>query len=224
MKKKWWTEDKISWYERSAIYSSFHTDLASIIEQHLIKNESVLEFGCGLGHIASLLASTHPILAIDIDEEVIKRAKEREKKDIYFNFDYKKFKEKKDALLCIFFGRIKEEDNLSFLMDRTKRHLIYIYSEHKGQRDDLISRKSPTKEEMEEYINEKGYPFSSSSYTLSFPQYLKSKEEAEIFIKATYPKNKTKEYMEYVKESGIEEYPFILENKKKIILFDIYKV
>ncbi len=223
MIKKWWTEDKINWYERSAKYSSFHADLASVIEEYLVENESVLEFGCGLGHVASILSSSHPTIAIDIDEEVIKRAREREKKDIFLHYDYREYREKKDALLCIFFGRIKEEDNLPFLMERTKRHLIYIYSEHRGQSDSLRSRKSPTKKEMEDYIKEKGYPFSSSSLTLSFPQYLKSEEEAELFIKATYPENKTKEYMEYVKKSGIEEYPFILENKKKIILFDIYK-
>ena len=51
----WWTDEKIAFYERASMYSSFHRDLASLIEEHIGKDDTIMELGAGLGHVTSIL-------------------------------------------------------------------------------------------------------------------------------------------------------------------------
>lgn len=219
----WWSDEKIEWYERASEYSSFHKELSLIIENHLEKDESVLELGCGLGHVASILSNTHPVHAIDIEEKPIERAIKREGKNIYYVSDWKDWTKKADAVLCIFFGRLNEEERLQKLFSLAGRHLIYVYSEHKGQRDDLVSHNTPSMAEMSELLKAEGYKAYGERFTLSFPQPLKSLSEAEAFISLSYPGKNVKDYLRYVIPSGNPDYPYILKNEKKLVFFDIMK-
>ena len=77
MEKRWWNERKIDWYERASLFSDFHTLLSREIEPLINKDETILEFGSGLGYVSEILAKDgYNISSYDIDEMVIERAKE----------------------------------------------------------------------------------------------------------------------------------------------------
>ena len=219
----WWTPDRIKWYERAAERCTFHRDLVKVIERHLNEGESILELGCGLGRASALLSRSHPIHAVDIDKAAIDTAMKREKADIYSVMDWKDLKETADCVLCIFFGHLDRLELLPLQMNMAKRHAVFIYSEHRGQKDDLVLKETTPKEEMERKLNALGYGVESESFTLSFPQPLLSLEEAEEFIALSYPKKSICDYLPFVTKSGDRDYPYVLKNEKKMLLFDISK-
>lgn len=219
----WWSERKIEWYERASSQCSFHRELSAVIERYLKKGESVLELGCGLGHTAAVLSSTHPVTAIDIEGAPIKAAVEREGKNIYHVSDWREWKEKSDAVLCIFFGRLYDTERLSSLFSLASRHLVYVYSEHRGQSGSLVSRPVPTLSQMKTFLSSEGYTAESESFTIPFPQPLKSMEEAVEFIRVSYPGKNMDDYLRFVTGTDNDSYPYILKNDKKLVLFDIYR-
>ena len=219
----WWTDEKIMWYERASDRCDYHSKLARIIEEHLRSDRNVLELGCGLGRVAPLLGKNRTVKAVDIDENAIECARKREKSDIYFVSDWKDWHEKADAVVRICFGHLDKGENLPPILELAKNHIIYTFSLHRGQREDLVLRKTTPREEIEDDLRKSGYLVTSESFTLSFPQPLLSLEEAEEFIRVSYPGKNTDDYMPFVEKSGDEEYPYILRNEKKMVLFDIAK-
>ena len=219
----WWTPDRIRWYERASERCTFHRDLVSVIEKHLIPGESILELGCGLGHASAILSLTHPIHAVDIDKAAIECARKREKSDIYSVTDWKDLRERADCVLCIFFGHLDRLDLLPMQLDLAQRHAVFIYSEHRGQKEDLVLKETTPRKEMEEKLNALGYRVGSESFTLPFPQPLLSLDEARDFIALSYPKKNIGDYLPFVTESGDSEYPYTLKNEKRMLLFDITK-
>ncbi len=217
----WWTPERIRWYERASERCTFHRNLVSIIEKHLIAGESILELGCGLGRASAILSLTHPIHAVDIDRAAIECAEKREKSDIYSVSDWIDLKETADCVLCIFFGHLEKLDMLSLQMNLARRHAVFIYSEHRGQKEDLVLKETTPREEMERKLTSLGYRVESESFTLPFPQPLISIEEARDFIALSYPKKSVEEYLPFITESGDREYPYVLKNEKRMVLFDI---
>ena len=70
--QRWWSKEKIEWYERAAAYSDFHRTLASEIEPYIDMEDSILELGCGEGRDAiHLLCQGYRVLATDISPEAI---------------------------------------------------------------------------------------------------------------------------------------------------------
>ncbi len=209
------------WHERAAERCDFHLRLAERIESHLDDGESILELGCGLGRVSSILFLSHPVRAVDIEEKAIECAKMREKKDIYTVSDWRDLKERADCVLCVFFGHLESLEELSRQMALAEKHAVYIFSEHRGQKDDLVYKETTGREDMEKKLRSLGYTVESESFTLPFPQPLLSLEEAEAFIALSYPKKNVSDYLPFVTESVDEEYPYILKNEKRMLLFDI---
>ena len=48
-------------------------------------------------------------------------------------------------------------------------------------------------------------------------------EEAELFIKESYPGKDVSLYLPYVKKTGDKTYPYILSNKKRMVILAIDK-
>ena len=224
MEKKWWNERKIDWYERASLFSDFHTLLSREIEPLINKDETILEFGSGLGYVSEILAKDgYNISSYDIDERVIERAKERSGLDIYHTADYKDLNIKGDVVLTIFFGRLWSDDNLSSLLSRAEKRLISIHSLHTGQNDTIKGRKTPGLEESLSFLKDKGLEAKGREIIISFPQPLKTMEEAELFIKESYPGKDVSLYLPYVKKTGDKTYPYILSNKKRMVILAIDK-
>ena len=221
MERPWWNKRKIEWYERAANYSSFHLQLTTKIESYIKQDESIIELGCGLGYVAeNLYNHGYSILAIDKDKDVIERAKKRSGLEIYENEDYRKTQEKRDIVLTIFFGRLWIDDNLSSLLRHGKK-LISIHSLHSGQKDVENPRKTPSLSESISFLSNKDFKVRGEEITISFPQPLVSEEEAEEFIRESYPGKSLLEYEKYVKRTTDSKYPFVFTNDKKMVLLVI---
>ena len=224
MEKRWWNERKIEWYERASLFSDFHTLLSREIEPLINKDETILEFGSGLGYVSEILAKDgYNISSYDIDERVIERAKERSGLDIYHTADYRDLDIWGDVVLTIFFGRLWSDDNLSSLLSRAKKRLISIHSLHTGQNDTIKSRKTPGLEESLSFLKDKGLEAKGKEITIPFPQPLSSLEEATLFIKESYPGDDVSLYLPYVKKTGDKTYPYMLLNQKRMVILAIDK-
>ena len=222
--KRWWSKEKIEWYERAAAYSDFHRTLASEIEPYIDMEDSILELGCGLGHVAEILNGHHySISAIDRDQEVIERARKRSGLDIFSVSDYQEYKEKGDVVLTIFFGRLWVDDNLSALLSLSNKALFSIHSLHSGQDGNLISRYTPDLETSLSFLTNKGLKAEGKVLSIPFHQPLKDEKEAQAFIRASYPNGKEEDYLKYLESSGIDEFPIMLPNYKKMVMLWIEK-
>ena len=224
MEKPWWNERRIEWYERASSLCDFQPLLSEEIKALIPKDESILEFGCGLGYVSEILSrSGYDISAFDIDERVIKRARKRSGLDIFHTSDYKTSDAFGDTVLLVFFGRLWLEDNLNTILSHAKKRIVSIHSLHRGQNNNLKSRNTPTLSESISYFREKGFSVEGKELSIPFPQPLRSMEEAELFIKENYPKMEPSLYFPYIKETDDKNYPFILFNEKKMVILDIEK-
>ena len=96
----WWTDDKIEFYERASMYSSFHRKLASIIEEHISKSDTILELGAGMAHVTSLLHyDGYDIKAYDNCANAVNFVNRREKIKLLTLSDACSLKEKADVVL-----------------------------------------------------------------------------------------------------------------------------
>ena len=210
----WWSDNKIMFYERAANASSFHNDLALLISNYLDINESIIELGCGLGYITSKLKDKgFNIKGIDNDEKAISFAKKTFLNSSFTLGDAFTIKEIPDVILCVFFGRIKEENNLDKLLSLCKKKIIYIQNEHAGSLETSFERSKETAL----FLKNKGLSFSYSSHRLSFNQPLKNKEEVSLFLNENYKKREVNITIEKSNNG------FIAINNKAFSIFEIIK-
>ncbi|MGN0906349.1 MAG: class I SAM-dependent methyltransferase [Bullifex sp.] len=210
----WWSDEKIRLYEKAASASSFHKDLASIIITHLEKGESIVELGCGLGYITNeLYTRGFDVTGLDTDEKAISFAKEHFPSSRFMLADAYGAPIIKDVALAVFFGRIREEDNLDVLLSSCTEKLIYIQNEHAGSGDTDYAKSLET----EEYLKSRNVNYTLSLHRLSFNQPLSSAEEAESFIKENYKNRKNKTSIEKTDDG------YIAINRKAFGLFVIHK-
>ena len=169
MENRWWNSRKIEWYERASRFCDFQSLLTKEIESFITKDESIVEFGCGLGYISeNLYNHGYDVTAYDIDQEVIERAKKRSGLDIYHTADYKESNVKRDVVLTVFFGRLWLHDNLSSLLSHGRKRLVSIHSLHIGQNDSLKARYTPTLEESISLLEEQGRKARGREISISF--------------------------------------------------------
>ena len=183
----WWSDERIRLYEKAASASTFHKDLTKLIMAHLDKEDAIVELGCGLGYITHELSSNgFEVTGIDTDEKAIAFAKSRFPSSSFLLADAYTTPIVRDVALAVFFGRIREEDNLDVLLSSCTKKLIYIQNEHAGAGETRFSRSLETVN----YLRERCVKYTFSLERLSFNQPLSSKEEAESFIRENY-KNRT---------------------------------
>ena len=210
----WWSDDKIRLYEIAASASCFHDELASLISQHLNKNETIYELGCGLGYITSRLNDKgYNITGLDSDNKAISFAKNKFPSASYILGDAFNLDISVDVIICVFFGRLREEDNLNKLFSLCKKRIIYIQNEHAGSLETEFERSKETAE----YLKQRGVSFSYTTHRLSFDQPLKDEEELSIFLRENY---KTRDINIKIEK---ENNGFIARNNKAFGLFEIIK-
>ena len=214
----WWDDERITWYERAAEASSFHKNIAEEIKAMIRKEDRIEEEGCGLGHIAQILAADgYDIKACDADRKAIERARKRSSLDIFSVRDFRDPLPYADVLLMIYFGRIAENDSLDRLLEAAPA-VIYILSHHRGQDTDRRIRRSNV-ETTEEYLRNKGVHYSRTDVIHDFPQPLVDAGDARRFIARMYGEENVEEYMPMLKAG--RGYGYELENRKISSIFDI---
>ena len=217
----WWTDQSIDWFVRASEASSYHSLLSDRIADLISPYRSVLEFGCGLGYEAENLHKKGlQVKALDDNEKVIELATKRSGLDIFHHADAKQCKDTADVLLCINYGHLDTNDELSGLLYHAAKRLIYVLSRHNGHKTD--TREDRT-DKVRNLMNESSFNFSESSISLDFDQPLKSLEEAEEFIKFTYLGKHTKEYLKYVEKTDDPKFPYVFRNRKELSVFVLNK-
>ncbi len=218
----WWTERSIEWFNRASIHSDYHERLADCIIPLLSGCRSVLEFGCGLGYEAEILAGRgFEVTAIDRDPSVIRSAKERTGLDIFRCSDAASDTDSHaDALLCINYGHLDTPEQLKGLLSHADDRLVYVISRHNGHGTD--TREDRT-DHVRNLLKETGLPFTETPLTLDFDQPLESVEDARDFVEFTYLGKHTERYMEFVEGSDDRMYPFVFRNRKNLTVFAVGK-
>lgn len=214
----WWNERKIEWYERASAFSSYHRLLSLEIEKEIEKEERIIELGCGLGYAAEYLYNDgYTIVASDIDEHVLERAKARSHLDIFRKIDANEALPETVVYLMINFGRISENDMLEKLLSLSDK-VVYIESHHSGQNTDR-RKKTGKAEKTEEYLESIDALYERRIITYDFPQPFLSENDAKRYIEETYGTENVDAFMPLL-ERG-EDYPLVLSNRKTSSIFTI---
>ena len=210
----WWTEEKIDFYERASRYSSFHNELAAIIEKQIDKNDSIMELGAGLGHVTeSLHNSGYSIKAFDSCPAAVEHANKRAGINLITLSDAYSMKERADVLLMLFFGSIRDRESLDYFMSLAKKRIIYVISRHKGN---PYSERKDRRDEVVTLLNECKVRFSLIDTILNFDQPLKEDEVAKYFT-ISYGNDK----IPALERTGDENYPLVFRNRKELSIFII---
>ncbi|MGN1164521.1 MAG: class I SAM-dependent methyltransferase [Candidatus Ornithospirochaeta sp.] len=218
----WWNNKKIEWYERASDHCGFHDLLTSCIEKYIERENLILELGCGTGRIAeNLCKDGYSVLAIDNDENAIRKAEERSGLSIFRKSDYRDKKYSGDTVLTVFFGRFWVEDNLSLLMSLSRKNLVSVHSLHMGQ--GIRGKYTPSLTESLEYLRNKRYEAEAEEIEIPFHQPLLSYEEGLDFIKSSYGEDKLSLYRGSIEESPDKEFPFIFRNDKRMVILSAKK-
>ncbi len=217
----WWTQESINWFVRASERTDYHSRLCDEIQSLIPQNESILEFGCGLGYESEILKGKgYEINSYDIDENVVELARKRTGLDIFHQGDVNRIQATADALLCINYGHIESTRELDGLLSHAKRRLVYIISRHNAHGTD--TREDRT-ENMRTILKESKLNCSEKQVVLQFDQPLVSLDEARSFIEWTYLGRNTERYMQFVERADDEKYPFVFRNRKELVLFLIEK-
>ena len=212
----WWSNEMIKYYERAASISSFHKELASLIEGVIDKDESVAELGCGLGYLSAELASRgYNITGIDNDDAAIAFAKEKFPSVRFIKEDAYKEEIKADVSLCVFFGRLLEEDNLTSLLSTASSRLIYLTNEHNREANPSFDKSKA----LSDKLKRRGIKHSVSYHTLNFDQPLIDEEDAKAFLSSSY----RKDIPLHLIPSNRSDYRYLLPKVKAFGIFTIHK-
>ncbi len=217
----WWSEERIRWYERASNATGFHRALADVLEEHITKEESILELGCGLGYVSALLAMDgYAIKATDIDKRAIEEARRIHKLDIFSTLDAEKVEDEADVILLLYFGRISENDNLHHYLSHAHKRLIAVISEHRGQSKEL-RKNSEEPAKTENHLKRfDALRWERIAFNASFDQPLSSYDDAAAYIETMYGRERMAEYMRYVRN---EDGRLYLPNEKHSSIFIIDK-
>ena len=212
----WWSNEMIKYYQRAASISSFHKELATLIESLISKDESIVELGCGLGYLSAELARRgYNITGLDNDEGAIAFAKEHFPSVNFVKEDAYKDEIKADVSLCVFFGRILEEDNLTSLLSTASSRLIYLTNEHNRETEPSFNKSKALSDELKRM----GIKHSVSYHTLNFDQPLIDEEDAKTFLSSSY----RKDIPLHLIPSNRSDYKYLLPKVKAFGIFTIHK-
>ncbi|MGD1821695.1 MAG: hypothetical protein ACPKM0_02905 [Pleomorphochaeta sp.] len=210
----YWDKKSIAWFENSATQSDFHKNIANEIRKFVKKDCSLLSLGSGLGFLERELSPYFKdMVLVDNNKfatDYLNQHKLCNQKVI--NLDSKDIEIKSDYLLLSFFSRMYINDDLDDYLNLTNKKIFYLVNERHTDLKELIS-----------YLISKGNTFSMKSFRINFDQIL-DKNEIEDFLNHYYSQedeNRKKELRNQFEE--LDDNRVIFKNKKKIILFIIFK-
>lgn len=207
----WWTDRKIEYFDRAARLTDFHRLLADEIEKHISKDERIIEYGAGLGYTTELLwRDGYHIRGIENDERAIESANRRigypliEKGDAYGEI------ERSDVILMVFFGRLKEDDNLAHFIGKAPK-IINVSGCHRGY--ELSKRRDDT-EELSDLLDTLDIPYETVNLEAEFNQPFKDMEEALEWFQLTYGSKEIRG----IRETGRIDFPIEFVNRKRTVI------
>lgn len=226
---KFWSDDRLRWYQDAASQSDFHQKLATFIRPYLKPSDTVLDLGCGLGYLMDELKD--PVRAVygaDMDERALKllQARQPDIPTYWINFP-EELPPPADVLITMFFGRnLIEHEAFEKLYRRLHiviRNRSTCTLEVPEQRE--LNRR--TDQDMVAYAREHGLRYEHHLLDLSFDQPLRSREDALRYAMNYRPTNNPAHYDDYLaqhlKTNPNPAFPFIIRKKKELGIVIIYK-
>lgn len=231
--KFFWTKQRIDWFIDASEYTGFHRNLAQEIFPEIHPDDSIVDFGCGIGLLDLALAErAKKICGMDISEEAITQmnceiANKNLKNVTALHKDATQFDGYCDVGIMSFFG--KSSEDMGFYRKKCHKKLIRIAN---IKNDSTLYPKQyrktckDTAEDVKQELLEHDLPSSFKSIELEFGQPLRSEAEVFSFIHFNAPKITNGEMELFLKEKVVhtndKKFPFYIPNKKPIGIFTIY--
>ncbi|NLA71800.1 MAG: hypothetical protein GX850_05185 [Clostridiaceae bacterium] len=220
-----WTPDQIRWYENASKYSAFHKNLAAILIPFLEAEDTICDWGAGLGKVSLELAPhVTQVICVDSDKAVLDMINREAIRRSINNFKTYQADAQENDIFCdvglmIFFGT--PFSLMKRCMERSRRLLIRVMN------SDLHGRPHgrETAGEIEQALALEGYRYSRQELEFEFGQPFTSFEDACHFALLYQSERTDDERAAYLKEmlqlTGNETYPYYLPKNKSLAVFII---
>lgn len=228
-----WEKERINWFVKASEYTGFHRELAKHITPFVTKDDTLCDFGCGLGLLDMELSRyVKHITAVDVSEDALSSLESNMKNKGITNItilrkDAKSLQGKWDIGIMSFFGESKQD--MKAYRSLCKKKLIQIVNmvndstlyPKKHRRTAKI-----TAEKVEKELKELKMHYNLIQADIEFGQPLHSEEDAVAYIEYNAPNASKVEIDNFLEKNllstGREDYPFYLPNEKHLGIFVIF--
>lgn len=227
-----WSKQSILWFLNASTYTGFHHALAQVLLPYLEPDDTMCDIGCGLGRLDLELAPhVAQLTALDIDSQVVgildRDAQSRNLSRLQVRCaDAAHLTEHFDILLMSFFG--KSGSGIQDYLRLCSKKLIRIVNVENSSSlypERYRRTKKDTVSVIHKELAELELRFCLEIASIEFGQPLRSQQEAEQFILHHAPKAGKEEVLTFLQEhltqTGREDFPFYLPNRKEIGIFII---
>jgi hypothetical protein len=228
-----WNKQSIEWFLDASIYTEFHKELGQHIIPFLDPEDSICDFGCGLGRLdLELLPHVSRITAIDIDRQVINMLRQASNVLGYRNLyplwgDSYSICDKHDVGIMSFFG--KSGHDMLHYRNMCNKKLIRIVNVQNSSNLYPQKYRTTRKDTVSIVKNElisRNLIFDFVETSIEFGQPLRSQNIAKKFILSHAPQAPIHEVKSFLAEhailTGREDFPIYIPNSKKVGIFVIY--
>lgn len=225
-----WTTQSIEWFLAASEYTGFHENLAQALLGEINIEDTVIDFGCGLGCLDLALAPyISNSTAIDISELAIESLKKRIQqtncKNIFPRCESAtEYSGTASVGIMSFFG--KSSEGMNYYLSKCQKKLIRIVNmENKSTLypEEHRRRKKATSQTIDSELENAHLIYHSFSTSLEFGQPLKDEEDAHNFLRYNAPHISLQEMNSFLYENVLQthskEYPFYLPNKKNLGIY-----
>jgi len=241
----YWDEENIRWMEEAAAYTGHYQKLSNIILPYLKRDDTVCEIGCGLGHLACVLApKVAHVTAVDISDLAVSKLKERVAANNITNLtpvfaDWSTWMPQEhtkngkfDVVLLSYFSAIKR--NWPQMLKLADRSVIAVLANGESGNKMACKQYNPIYEDKEgretvlnviPFLRNEKIPYELIKCDTDYGQPVRSLEDAYNYV-ARYYLGDEKVIKEYLQENLVPlENGYYLPKLKKsgIIIIDINK-
>jgi len=129
-----WTEKNINWFFNAGNTTNFYRRIADVVIPHIKEATTVLDVGCGLGHLASEFAITgYKVTCLDSSETAISVVKDRIQNESMSNIRtvhstyelYSNDREFDVTCICYVMGLLRREI-IENVLNRTRKYVVIV--------------------------------------------------------------------------------------------------
>lgn len=226
-----WSEQSVRWFREASEYTGYNEKMAQLLLEHIPARESLCDIGCGAGMVDLVLARhIRAVTCVDIAPEPLAALEENARSLGIGNIscrcmDAQALTGRWDTVLAMFFGG---QDFMGrYFRLAGERMILVTHGREKGSMGPAGHRvaKTTSIERTSAYLDSLGVRYSAGEHELEHGQPLRSMAEARAFVKAysmPVSDGQLEGYLaDTLVETGREDYPLYLPNRKKFGIFVI---
>ena len=227
-----WNKNSINWFNEASAYTGYNCRLSSFLMEYIPHRNTICDMGCGAALIDFEFAKQfEQVTCVDISQEAISSVDTSIKEQNISNMrtvcmDGTMFTESSDTVIALFHGGPNIFDNYYPL---AKEQLIIVT--HLGKCGTFSPEKHRKAHNFgvpktKEHLDKLGVKYTYLEQSLEYGQPFHTFEDAMEFMNAySAPGMTEEEKIENLKnrlvETGEQEYPYYLPNKKEMGIFII---